>query len=165
MEQVTREYHYRVDREGRIYHDGTEIVDPATLRFFLLALTRTLEGRWLAVCQGERNWFEPEGGRPDDTPFIVQRLRLTVESGRLRAVELCLAGDYREPLDPATLEQNDERLFCAVRRGASRARFGRLAMQQLAPYLSDGPDGPALALDGRRHALQRAASATPRPRR
>ncbi len=163
MDQVTREYHYRVDREGRIYHDGTEIVDPATLRFFLLALTRTQEGRWLAVCQGERNWFDSEGGS-EDTPFIVQRLRLTVESGRLRAVELCLAGDYREPLDPATLEQDGERLFCAVRRGAFRARFGRLAMQQLAPYLSDGPDGPALALDGRRHALQRAASATPRPR-
>ena len=164
MDQVTREYHYRVDREGRIYHDGTEIVDPATRRFFLLALTRTPEGRWLAVCQGERNWFESEGRRPEDTPFIVQRLRLTVESGRLRAVELCLAGDYRELLDPATLEQDGERLFCAVRRGAFRARFGRLAMQQLAPYLSDGPDGPALALDGRRHALQRAASATPRPR-
>jgi hypothetical protein len=164
VNQVTREYHYRVDREGRIYHDGTEIVDPATLRFFLLALTRTPEGRWLAVCQGERNWFESDGRLPDDTPFIVQRLRLTIESGRLRAVELCLAGDYREPLEPATLEQDGERLFCAVRRGAFRARFGRLAMQQLAPYLSDGPDGPALALDGRRHPLQRAASATPRPR-
>jgi hypothetical protein len=164
VDRVTREYHYRVDREGRIYHDGTEIVDPATLRFFLLALTRTREGQWLAVCQGERNWFDSEGGRPDDTPFIVQRLRLTVESGRLRAVELCLAGDYREPLDPTTLEQDGERLFCAVRRGAFRARFGRLAMQQIAPYLSDGPDGPALALDGRRHLLQRAASATPRPR-
>ena len=60
MEQVAREYHYRVDGEGRIYHEGTEIVDPATLRFFLLALTRTPEGRWLAVCQGERNWFEPD---------------------------------------------------------------------------------------------------------
>ncbi|HYR40193.1 MAG TPA: hypothetical protein VEW27_13605 [Methylomirabilota bacterium] len=165
MDRAAREYHYRVDGEGRIYHDGTEIVDPATLRFFLLALTRTLEGGWLAVCQGERNWFEPEGRFPDETPFIVQRLRLSVDEGRLRAVELCLAGDYREPLDPATLEQDGERLSCAVRRGAFRARFGRLAMQQLAPYLSEGPDGPALALDGRRHRLPRAASATPTPRR
>ncbi len=159
MDRAAREYHYRVDGEGRIYHDGTEIVDPATLRFFLLALTRTPEGRWLA------NWFEPEGRFPDETPFIVQRLRLSVDEGRLRAVELCLAGDYREPLDPATLEQDGERLSCAVRRGAFRARFGRLAMQQLAPYLSEGPDGPALALDGRRHRLPRAASATPTPRR
>jgi len=33
-----REYRYRVDREGRIPHDGTEIVDPATLGFFLQAI-------------------------------------------------------------------------------------------------------------------------------
>jgi len=121
VEQVAREYHYRVDGEGRIYHEGTEIVDPATLRFFLLALTRTPEGRWLAVCQGERNWFEPDGRLPDETPFIVQRLRLSVDGGRLRAVELCLAGDYREPLDAATLEQDGEHLSCAVRRGGFRA--------------------------------------------
>jgi hypothetical protein len=165
VEQAARQYHYRVDGEGRIYHDGTEIVDPATLRFFLLALTRTPEGRWLAVCQGERNWFEPEGAPPDATPFVVQRLRLSVDNGHLRAVELCLAGDYRERLDPATLEQDGERLYCSVRRGAYRARLGRLAMQQLAPYLSDGPDGPALALDGRRHRLPRAGSATATPRR
>ncbi len=28
-----REYRYRVDREGRIYHEGTEILDPLVLRF------------------------------------------------------------------------------------------------------------------------------------
>ena len=159
MAEPVREYRYQVDRDGRIFHDGTEIVDPAVLRFFLRAMTRTDDGRCLVLCQGERNWFEAP-----DTPFVIQRLRLTVASGLLQEVEVCFPGDYREPLDPATLEQDGERLFCAVRRGAFRARFGRLAMQQLAPYLSDGPDGPALALDGRRHALQRAASATPRPR-
>jgi hypothetical protein len=152
---VTREYHYRVDSEGRIYHDGTEIVDPATLRFFILALTRTEDGRWLAICQGERNWFEPQ-----DTPFVVQRLRLTVASGRLQAVELCLAGDYREPLDPATLEQDGEHLFCAVRRGTCRARMGRLPMQQIAPYLNDGPSGPALDLAAVRHPIRRSRGAT-----
>src|SRR5215831_8456267 len=73
-----REYTYRVDGEGRIFHDGSEIVDAATLRFFLLALQRTPEGRWLALCQGERNWFEAA-----DTPFVIQRLTLRVTDGRL----------------------------------------------------------------------------------
>jgi len=90
-----REYRYQVDREGHIFHDGTEIVDAATLRFFMLALRRESDGRWLAVCQGEQNWFEPY-----DTPFVVQRLGLGVADGRLRSVELHFAGDYREPLDP-----------------------------------------------------------------
>ncbi|HEY4909466.1 MAG TPA: hypothetical protein VIJ73_08190, partial [Methylomirabilota bacterium] len=143
-----REYHYRVDREGRIFHDGTEIVDPATLRFFLLALQRTADGRWLALCQGEQNWFEP-----DETPFVVQRLRLTVAGARIRAVELCLAGDYRETLNPETLESDGVQLFCRVRKGAFTARLGKVAMQQIAPWLVDGPEGPTLELADRRYLL------------
>jgi len=27
-----REYRYRVDAEGRIFHDGSEVLDPLTLR-------------------------------------------------------------------------------------------------------------------------------------
>lgn len=145
---LMREYHYRVDREGRIFHDGTEIVDAATLRFFLLALQRAPDGRWLAVCQGERNWFEPY-----DTPFVVQRLGLGVAEGRLRSVGLYFAGDYREPLDPATLEHDGARLFCRIRKGAFSARFGRMAMQQIAPWLGDDGSGPAITLDGRRCTL------------
>jgi hypothetical protein len=143
-----REYHYRVDREGRMFHDGTEIVDAATLRFFLLALQRAPDGRWLALCQGERNWFEPY-----DTPFVVQRLGLGMADGRLRSVELYFAGDYREPLDPATLEHDGARLFCRIRKGAFSARFGRMAMQQIAPWLGDDGPGPTITLDGRRCAL------------
>jgi hypothetical protein len=151
-----REYSYRVDREGRIFHDGTEIVDPATLRFFLLALQRTPEGRWLALCQGERNWFESS-----DTPFVIQRLGLEVADGRLGAVELRLAGDYREPLDPATLEHDGAQLFCRVRKGAVRARFGRIALQQIAPWIAEEGGGPMLALDGRRYPLTVARAIPP----
>jgi len=143
-----REYRYQVDREGRIFHDGTEIVDAATLRFFLLALQRAPDGRWLVVCQGEQNWFEPS-----DTPFVVQRLGLGVAEGRLQSVELHFAGDYHEALDPATLEQDGSLLFCRVRKGAFTARFGRLAMQQIAPWIGDDGTGPAITVDGRRWPL------------
>jgi len=145
-----------VDRDGRMFHDGTEIVDPATLRFFLLALQRTSDGRWLALCQGERNWFEPV-----DTPFVVQRLGLRVCDGRLDGVELRLAGDYREPLDPATLEQDGAQLFCRVRKGAFPARFGRIALQQLAPWITEEAGCPALALGGRRYRLSAQRATAP----
>jgi len=151
-----REYHYRVDHEGRIFHDGTEIVDAPTLRFFLLALQRAPDGRWLALCQGERNWFEPY-----DTPFVVQRLGLGVVDGRLRSVELYFAGDYREPLDPAAFEHDGSLLFCRVRRGAFRARFGRIAMQQIAPWISEEGGSPMLALGGRRYTLTAARATSP----
>jgi hypothetical protein len=143
-----REYWYRVDAEGRIFHDGSEVLDPLTLRFFLLAMTRTPDGRWLVVCQGERNWFEAER-----TPFVVQRVRPIGREDAVDGLELALAGDYREPLDPATLESAEGRLYCRVRRGAYPARFGRLALQQLAPYLRDQGGRPVLALGDRRHLI------------
>jgi uncharacterized protein len=150
-----REYQYRVDGDGRVFHDGSEIVDAATLRFFLLGMRREADGRWLVPCQGERNWFSAE-----DTPFVVQRLRLDVEGGRLRQIGLVLAGDLGEPLDAGTLEAEGGRLYCRVRRGEFRARFGRLAMQQLAPYLED-PDGRiTLLMDGARHPIADARAAT-----
>lgn len=149
-----REYHYVVDPEGRVFHDGTELVDPATLRFFLRAMTRTPDGRWLVVCQGEHNWFEAP-----DTPFVVLRLRLEREDDRLRAVELCFAGGVREPLDPLTLEAEAGRLFCRIRGGTFRAHFGRLAMQQLAPFLTDDRGAPALVVDGRRYPIRELTAA------
>ncbi|MGH7671983.1 MAG: hypothetical protein ACREMC_03720 [Gemmatimonadales bacterium] len=153
MPEPPREYRYRVDRDGRIFHDGTEIVDPAVLRFFLRAMTRTDDGRCLVLCQGERNWFEAP-----DTPFVVQRLRLRVEGGALEGAELCFVGDFREPLDPRTLETERDLLFCRIRGGAFRARFGRIAVQQLAPFLVDGGEGSVLVLGGVRHPVRAAAS-------
>ena len=144
-----REYRYKVDAEGRIFHDGSEVIDPLTLRFFLRAMTHTADGRWLVVCQGERNWFESER-----TPFVVQRVRPLLREGLLDGLELVLAGDYRERLDPETLESEGGRLYCRVRRGAFPARFGRLALQQLGAHLRDEGGRPVLVLSGRRHPIR-----------
>ncbi|PYN98406.1 MAG: hypothetical protein DMD91_15290 [Candidatus Rokuibacteriota bacterium] len=148
-----RQYHYVVEPDGRILHDGTEIVDPATLRLFLRAMQRTSDGRWLVVCQGEHNWFEAT-----DTPFVIQRLRFQTEQTRVRAVELCLAGELHEPLDPASLESEAGLLFCKIRGGVFRARFGRVAMQQLSPFLTDDGGAPALIVDGRPYPIAERAS-------
>ena len=153
-----RAYHYVVDHEGRIIHDGTEVVDPATLRFFLRAMQRTPDGRWLVVCQGERNWFEAP-----DTPFVVQRLRLGLEGDDLREIELCFAGDLREPLDPVTLETEAGMLFCRIRHGAVPARFSRIAMQQLGPFLGEHHGAPALVVDGRVYLIAEHTPAALRP--
>jgi hypothetical protein len=147
--EAVREYRYLVDRDGRIFHDGTEIVDPAVLRFFLRAMTRTDDGRCLVLCQGERNWFAAP-----DTPFVVQRLRLSLAGSALQSVELCFQGDYREPLDPGTLETAHDLLFCRIRGGMFRARFGRVAVQQIAPFLEDVGEGSALVMSGRRYPVR-----------
>ena len=160
MSEPVREYHYRVDRDGRVFHDGTEIVDPAVLRFFLLAMTRTEDGRCLVLCQGERNWFDAGDPALAGSPFVVQRLRLEADGASLRRVELVLAGDYHEPLDPSSLESDRDQLSCRVRGGRFRARFGRVALQQLAPFLLDQAEGLALIVAGVRHAVRTAVSVT-----
>ncbi|MBI2461176.1 MAG: DUF1285 domain-containing protein [Candidatus Rokubacteria bacterium] len=148
MTAPRREYHYRVDREGRLLHEGSEIVDPAVLRLFWRTLHRTEDGRWLSVCQGERNWVEA-----DETPFVVQRLRPSLdEAGRLVSAELVLLGDYREPLDPASLAVGPGGLLtCAIRSGSYRARLGRRAALQLAPYLVERDGRVFLTMGGRAH--------------
>jgi len=144
-----REYRYLVDREGRIFHDGTEVIDGAVLRFFLSAMRRTAEGQYLVMCQKERNWFEAW-----DTPFVVQRVVPTGDAADGVALELYLAGDYHETLDPNTLESEEGYLYCRVRRGAFRARFGRTAMQHLTPWLADSANGPVLRVGRARYLIR-----------
>ena len=67
-----------------------------------------------------------------------------------------------EPLDPATLTHVGARLYCRVRKGLFRARLGRIALQQIAPYILEDSGGPVLALGGRRYPLT-AGSATSLP--
>jgi hypothetical protein len=149
VDGTMREYRYTVDRDGRIFHEGSEIIDPAVLGFFLRAMQQTPDGRYLVICQNERNWFDA-----GETPFVIQRLACDTEEGRLLAVELYLAGGCHEPFDPDGLETEGGYLYCRVRGGAFRARFGRGAVQQLAPFLVEGDDGPVLALRGTRHSIR-----------
>jgi hypothetical protein len=146
---AVREYHYTIDRDGRIFHEGSEILDPLVLRFFLYAMQKTADGRYLVMCQGERNWFETP-----DTPFVIQRVRCRIEADRLLSAELYLAGDYHEALQPEGLESDGLYLYCRVRHGAFVARFGRNAVQPLAPFMSEDGNGPYLLLDGARHAIR-----------
>jgi len=153
----SREYRYQVDRDGRIFHDGTEVIDPHVLAFFVRAMRRTPEGRYLVLCQGEQNWFEAV-----DTPFVVQRVRPRRDGHRVVSLEIDLVGGYRETLDPESLEARGEHLYCRVRRGEFAARFGRAAIQQLAPFVADGGDGGLeLRLGAARYSIRRAPSETP----
>jgi hypothetical protein len=143
-----REYHYSVDRDGRIFHDGTEIVDRAVLQLFLRAMRRMPDGRYLAPCQGEHNWFDAP-----DTPFVVQRIGPRASDGA-SSVELSFAGDYREPLDPSTLESRDGHLYCRIKLGSIPARFGRIAVQQLAAHLTEAAGELVAVLDGARYPIR-----------
>ncbi len=50
-----------------------------------------------------------------------------------------------------TLETEDGHLYCRIRKDGVRARFGRVSMQQIAPFVVEAGGRPALLLDGTAH--------------
>ena len=75
-------------------------------------------------------------------------------------MELHFPGDLHEPLDPGTLEAERDLLYCRVRGVRFRARFGRAAVQQLAPFLLDVGEGAALVMGRIRHPVRATAAVT-----
>lgn len=111
-----RIYHYKIDSEGRLWIEGTELTDPATLKFFMRQMERLPEGGFRVLCMGETNLVEAE-----DVPYVVQNLKIS-KGG----VQLIFPGNYREELDPETLRVGkDNVLYCKVRGGEFNARFNR----------------------------------------
>jgi len=121
MADAIREYRYEVDRDGRIFHDGTEIIDPAVLRFFLRAMAPDRRGTLsLVLCQGGAELVRGAGTPPFRDPAAAPEHRGRAPPGG-RAVLFPVTIASR--LDPSTLEAERDLLFCRVRGGAFRARF------------------------------------------
>jgi hypothetical protein len=131
---MDRNYYYYLDKEGHIWHEGTEIEDLRFLFTLLRSLEKTPDGKLLAKCQGENCFIEPE-----DAPYIVQDIALHKDSkGNLQQVDLMFSGGFTEILDPRTLfVSNDNVLYCRVRKAEFLCRFTRKAYFQLTPFLHE----------------------------
>ncbi len=137
--------------DGRWYSDDEPINNARIASLFSRCLRQTDDGRWQIAMADERAFVTIE-----DTPWVVTGVERDGSGGfRLR-----LNDGSEEPLDPASLETDGERIVCRLR-GALPARFGRVAMQQLAPFVVEHAGDAALLLDGRRVPL-RAVPAAPR---
>ena len=149
-----REYTYRIDLDGLIWQGGEYYDAPEIYAMFHRGMTRAEDGRLFAVCMGETCWVVPE-----DTPFVVDRVRIRTvaePSGDpakdLAGVTLVLKGGVEEPLDPETLGVGAGNvLYTMVREGAFPARFSRPAYYELARWIVPEGDEFALYVGGRRH--------------
>ena len=152
---MDRVYHYYMDKEGRIWHEGTEITDPRFALQILKNLQSTAEGL-LAKCQGEKCFFQVE-----DVPYVVQDVALYKDEGELQQVDLIFPGGYTERLNPATLFVSPENvLYCSVREGAFRARFTRNSFFRLTPFITEDTANHAyhLQIEGRRFPIGQPAA-------
>ncbi len=123
QEAKNRIWHYKMDCEGNLWHEGTLFDDPPVLKFFMRKMEKLPDGRFKVICQGETCFIEPE-----DVPYVVQDIRLVGDQ-----VELIFPGDYRERLDPNTLWVGKENvLYCKTRGGEFEARFNRKPYLELA---------------------------------
>src|SRR5437763_555787 len=102
FDPFTRESTIRRDREGRWFHDETEVTNLAIARALDRWIARSEDGRY--ILKNAINWVYV---RVEGAPLSVQRIELKAD------IELHLSNGAVEVLDPATLRQDEAgALFC-----------------------------------------------------
>lgn len=136
MRSEQRIWHYMVDIEGVVWHDGTEFDAPELLQFFMRKMEASSfkeaseKPVYEVICQGELCLIHAQ-----DVPYVVQSLEI-----RADGVILIFPGGYREELDPRTLFVGGENvLYCKVRKGNFKARFNRKTYVELAKLIDFDP--------------------------
>lgn len=132
LRDVTEGCTIRIDKEGKWYYQGLEIINPVVLRAFCEALQTDEEGRFRIVIGDELCYIEVE-----DTPFVVASIRGDPSVGlylRLNTMETY-------PLDPENLCIGDNNVLYATLENGMKVRFSRHAYYSLALLMEEDEDG------------------------
>jgi hypothetical protein len=137
-----------IDKEGRWYHQGVEMIHREFIRLFYQNIELDAEGSYLITWGDTRCYVDVE-----DTAFVVTRVSLERGTGHQPSrLEISLSDDTQEVLAPDTLRVGkDHVLYCKVKSDAFPARFTRAAYYQLAEFIEEDGIGYFLTLNGRRH--------------
>lgn len=139
-----------VDKEGRWYHEGAEIIREEFIKFFLEHIELDQEGRYIVNWNGQRCYVEVE-----DTAFVVRQVDFMAENGSFEKAIIHLNDGTKEDLDPDTLfVGNEEVLYCRVKDGTFPARFLRPAYYQLAQKIVEENGQFFLVLDDKRYPVR-----------
>lgn len=137
-----------IDKEGRWFHKGAEIIRREFIRFFYQHMEIDSQGECVINWLGDRCYVEVE-----DTPVVVWRASLRdSDQGEYPCFILYLSDDSQEELSPDTLYVGDENvLYCRVKDRVFPARFGRNAYYQLAEYIEEEDGRYYLPFKGERY--------------
>ena len=142
---ITQGYVIRIDREGRWFYNGREIIHPAVLRVFNDGLFLGEDNNHYLRVQDDIALIEVE-----DTPFVVRRIRPIEQGGALTGFVVGLSDETEEALDLDSLEIDRRNIpYCRVKRGL-RARFTSQAYYMLAEYIQydEGRDAYFIRIGG-----------------
>ena len=136
-----------IDKEGRWFHKGVEMVRREFVRSFYQQMELDDAGRYIIFWGGKHCYVDVV-----DTAFVVKRLSyLSEESGKRARFMVSLSDDTEEELIPGTLYLGEENvLYCRVKEGAFPARFNRAAYYQLAAHIEEEGGGFVLPINGRK---------------
>jgi hypothetical protein len=142
-----------VDREGRWFHKGAEMIKRDIVRLFYEHIEVDSLGRYVVRLGKESCYLDVE-----DTPFVIQRVRFE-NNGDIQNFRIFLSDDTEEVLDPETLFVGEENvLYCTVKQGKFSARFHRPAYYQLAEFVQEEEGGFHLPLNGMKHFIRHKSS-------
>lgn len=132
MRDVTESCKISIDKEGKWFYHGQEIVNPLVLEYFCKALEKDEHGKYRIVLEQEMCYLEVE-----DTPFVVASLRGEPETG----LSVLLNTGSLYELNPETLCIGDNNvMYCTIPHGM-KVRFSRAAYYILALMMEEDDQG------------------------
>ena len=140
-----------IDKNGKWFHKGTEMIHRAIIDEFYRNLTIDSCGEYLIVRGMEKCFVEVE-----DTPFIITRVEFddTCGTGGEQLI-LSLIDDTRENLDPKTLSVGaDNVLYCRIKNNSFKARFNRASYYQIASLIKEEGDKYYLPLNDMKYYIE-----------
>jgi hypothetical protein len=130
VQETAQQYVIRIDRDGRWFYNGRQIIHPNVLKVFNDGLFLGEDNNHYLSVEDDIARIEVE-----DTPFVVRKIRPIEEAGTLSGFLIGLSDETEETLDLETLEINRKNIpYCRVRRGMS-ARFTSQAYYMLAEHI------------------------------
>lgn len=128
--ETAQQYVIRIDREGRWFYNGRQIIHPSVLKVFNDGLFLGEDNNHYLRVENDIACIEVE-----DTPFVVRRVRPVEAEEALSGFLIGLSDETEQTLDLDTLEINRNNIpYCRVRKGMS-ARFTSQAYYMLAEYI------------------------------
>ena len=116
-----------IDKDGRWFQNGSEIIHPEIYKYFNELLEKTSDGEYRIRMNNEVCRVEVE-----DAPFVVQAVR------EVEKATICihLNDGSEEPFNPELFWIGKDNVpYCHVKNGSFHARFSRPAYYALAPYI------------------------------
>ncbi|MBW1723359.1 MAG: DUF1285 domain-containing protein [Deltaproteobacteria bacterium] len=138
-----------IDKEGRWFFKGIEMVRRDFIRMFYQQMQADSEGRYIITLAGDRCIVEVE-----DTPFVVWRTIVKTDDSLGKRYVLYLSDESEEELDPETLFVGKGNvLYCKVKAGMFPARFNRAAYYQLAEHIEEENGKYVITSQGKRYLI------------